>query len=60
MSADVTAMLEVAKNADLREVVILGHYKGDGSLFVSASSDAYRDISWLLRRAEAWMSRQCW
>lgn len=48
---DPSIMLELAKKAELTEVVILGYDK-DGKFFFSASKAAGPDVLWLLELAK--------
>ena len=48
---DPKIMLEMAKNVDLEEVVILGLEK-DGSFFFSANKPGGPDVLWLLELAK--------
>ena len=48
---DPNVMLELAKNGDLKEVVILGFDKA-GDFFFSASKSGGPDVLWLLELAK--------
>jgi len=45
------ALLELAKNADLEEVLIFGFCK-DGDSYISTSTGKLRDANWLIDAAK--------
>lgn len=53
----VPAMLDCAKRANLGSVLIVG-IDPKGQLFVSSSCAEWRDILWLIRKAEWFVQRQ--
>jgi hypothetical protein len=53
---DAAAMLECAKTADLKPVLIVG-VDAEGELFVSSSTSSMKEIAWLVARMQAWLHR---
>lgn len=54
---DPDVVLELAKKADFKEVLVIGL---DENMMVSicGSMESHRDIAWLLRKAEWWLGEQ--
>lgn len=55
-TTDSVAMLEMAKNWGLTDVLILG-WDADGEFVIGCSDGSLKETSWLLRCANQWVDK---